>query len=174
MSVEQLFGEGRDLNSLQMAARAFVLFFVLLVLVRVGGMRAFGRKSSFDTIIVITLGAVLSRAVVGVSPAIPTVVASLVFVVLHRFVAVLTAKVPAIERLFKGKQTVLYRGGILELDAMHRNGISRRDLEEAVRTNANRMKLSDVLEIHLESSGDLSVVEDVMGEARRVRRATAA
>jgi len=29
---------------------------------------------------------------------------------------------------------------------------------------------SDVLESHLESSGDLSVVEDVVGEARRMRR----
>lgn len=49
------FGEGRDLDTLQMAARAFVLFFVMLVLVHVAGMRAFGRKHSFGTIIVITL-----------------------------------------------------------------------------------------------------------------------
>ncbi|HEX5063496.1 MAG TPA: YetF domain-containing protein [Kofleriaceae bacterium] len=174
MSVEQLFGEGRDLSALQMSSRAFVLFFLMLVLVRVAGMRAFGRHSSFDTIIVITLGAVLSRVVVGVSPAIPTVAASIVFVVLHRLVAIVTATVPALERLFKGRQKVLYRGGILELAAMRRAGISHADLEEAVRTKANRLKLPDVLEIHLESSGDLSVVDDVIGEARRVRRATAA
>jgi len=65
MSWEQLFGAGRELDALQMSARAFVLFFLMLVLVRVAGRRAFGRKSSFDTIIVITLGALLSRVVVG-------------------------------------------------------------------------------------------------------------
>ena len=78
-----------------------------------------------------------------------------------------------LERLVKGHDTVLYRGGILDLEAMHRAGISRADLEEAVRAKGNRLKLSDVLEIHLESSGDLSVVEDVVGEARRVKTVTA-
>jgi uncharacterized membrane protein YcaP (DUF421 family) len=172
MSLEQLFGEGRDLDALQMASRAFVLFFLMLVLVHVAGMRAFGRKSSFDTVIVITLGALVSRVVVGVSPALPTLAACGVLVVLHRVVAVLTATVPALERIVKGKQQVLYRGGVFDLDAMRRAGISRADLEEVVRTKANRLNLTDVLEIHLESSGDLSVVEDVVGEARRVRKAT--
>lgn len=173
MSLEQLLGEGRDLDSLQMAARAFVLFFLMLVYVRIAGMRAFGRKSAFDTIIVITLGALLSRVVVGVSPAIPTIVAGGVFVVLHRLIATLTVSMPALERLLKGKDVLLYRGGILDLEAMRNAGISRKDLEEAVRTKANRQRLSDVLEVRLESSGDLSVVEDVIGEARRVRTATA-
>jgi uncharacterized membrane protein YcaP (DUF421 family) len=171
--LHQLFGEGRDLDSLQMAARAVVLFFVMLVFVHVAGMRAFGRKAPFDSIIVITLGALLSRVVVGVSPAIPTIVAGAVFVVLHRVIAIATAVVPAFERLVKGHSTVLYRGGVFDLNAMRRAGISRADLEEAVRTKANRLRLTDILEIRLESSGDLSVVEDVVGEARRVRTATA-
>jgi uncharacterized membrane protein YcaP (DUF421 family) len=173
MSLDQLFGEGGDLTTLQMAARAFCLFFLMLVFVRVAGMRSFGRKSSFDTIIVITLGALMSRVVVGASPALPTIVASGVFVVLHRGIAVATATVPAFERLLKGGDVVLYRGGIFDLEAMRRAGISRADLEEAVRAKSNRLRLTDVLEIHLESSGDLSVVEDVVGEARRVKRAIA-
>ena len=170
--LEQIFGVGRELDELQMAARAFALFFLMLVLVRMTGMRAFGRKSSFDTIIVITLGAVLSRVVVGVSPAVPTIVASLVFVVLHRVVAMVTSAVPALERLVKGGHHVLYRGGVFDLRAMHRAGISRADLEEAVRSRAHRLRLADVLEIHLEASGDLTVVEDAVGEARRVQAAT--
>jgi uncharacterized membrane protein YcaP (DUF421 family) len=173
MSFEQLFGEGENLDALQMSARAFVLFFVMLVLVRVAGMRAFGRKSSIDTIIVITLGALLSRVVVGASAAMPTVIAAGVLVVVHRLIAIMTSTVPALERLLKGSRSVLYRGGIFDLKAMRRAGISRADLEEAVRAKSNRLRLTDVLEIHLESSGDLSVVEDVVGEARRVRTATA-
>jgi len=170
--LEQIFGVGRDLDALQMAARAFALFFLMLVLVRATGMRAFGRKSSFDTIIVITLGAVLSRVIVGVSPALPTIAGAIVLVALHRVVAMVTAAVPALERLVKGRHRVLYRGGVFDLRAMHRAGISRADLEEAVRSRARRLRMSDVLEIHLESSGDLTVVEDTVGEARRVQAAT--
>jgi uncharacterized membrane protein YcaP (DUF421 family) len=173
MSLDQLFGEGRDLDALQMGTRAFVLFFLMLVLVHVAGMRAFGRKHSFDTIIVITLGALISRVVVGVSPALPTIVACCVLVALHRLIAIATSLSPSLERVVKGKQVTLYRGGVFDLPAMRRAGISRKDLEEVVRTKANRLALSDVLEIHLEASGDLSVVEDVVGEARRVRKATA-
>ena len=170
MSLEQLFGYGENLSALQMGARAFVLFFLMLALMHVAGMRAVGRKASFDTIIVITLGALLSRVVVGASSALPTVAAAIVLVVLHRLIAMLTATSPAIERLVKGQHHILYRGGVFDLKAMRRTGISRRDLEEVVRTKANRLQLPDVLEIHLESSGELSVVEDVVGEARRVRK----
>jgi len=171
-TIEQIFGTGPELDALQMSARAFVLFFLMLILIRATGMRAFGRKSSFDTIIVITLGALLSRVVVGVSPALPVIAASTVLCVLHRAIAMLTAFAPSIERLLKGKQRVIYRGGVFDLDAMHRAGISRADVEEAVRSHANRLKLADVLEVHLESSGDLSVVEDLVGEARRAQRIT--
>jgi uncharacterized membrane protein YcaP (DUF421 family) len=173
MSLAQLFGEGRDLTTVHMATRALAVFLVMLAYLHIAGMRTFGKKSTFDTIIVITLGALMSRVIVGASEAIPTIVAGGVLVVLHRVIAMLTATVPAVERLVKGSHTVLYRGGVLDLEAMRRTGISRADLEEAVRTKANRLRLTDVLEIHLESSGDLSVIDDVVGEARRTRTAIA-
>ncbi|MGI8582874.1 MAG: hypothetical protein ACR2KX_11780 [Chitinophagaceae bacterium] len=47
----KLFGEGKDLNALQMGDRAFVMFFITLFLIRLAGMRAFGQKSAFDTIL---------------------------------------------------------------------------------------------------------------------------
>jgi uncharacterized membrane protein YcaP (DUF421 family) len=171
MSVAQVFGEGRDLETVHMAARAVAVFLVMLAYLHIAGMRTFGKKSTFDTIIVITLGALMSRVIVGASEALPTIVAGGVLVVLHRIIAMLTATVPTIERLVKGTHTVLYRGGVLDLEAMRRTGISRADLEEAVRAKANRLRLTDVLEIHLESSGELSVIDDVVGEARRTRTA---
>src|SRR5512142_1860422 len=79
--IATVFGHGKDLNALQMSCRAFVLFFVALVLVRICGMRAFGRKSSFDTVVLVGLGTVLMRAVYGASPAIPIVCASGVLVI---------------------------------------------------------------------------------------------
>ena len=173
MTLEQIFGVGENLDAFQMAARAVVLFCLMLVLVHVAGMRTFGRKAAFDTILMITIGALLSRVVVGASAAIPTVVASVVLVALHRIIAIVTALVPSLERVVKGGSTWLYRGGMLNQKAMKRAGISRADLEEAVRAKSNRHSLAEVLEIHLESSGDLSVVEDVVGEARRLQKATA-
>jgi uncharacterized membrane protein YcaP (DUF421 family) len=156
--IETIFGSGRDLAASQMAVRAFVLFFVTLVLVRLAGMRAFGRKSSFDAIIVIMLGAVLSRAVTGESPAVSTIAAGCVLVIVHRCLAMLTARLRPLERIVKGERTVLYRDGVFEWRAMNRAGISLADLEEAVRSRTGQNRFDEVYEIDFETSGDLTVI----------------
>jgi uncharacterized membrane protein YcaP (DUF421 family) len=170
MSLEDLFGSGRELTALQMSVRALVCFFTLLALTRLAGMRAFGRKSTFDVVIVITLGAVLSRMIVGVSPALPTIAAAIVLVALHRIIAVVTAAVPALERIIKGDSHVIYRGGIFDVKRMRRAGISRADIEQAVRKHANQLSLREVLEVRLEPTGELTVIEDEVGRRNRAER----
>ena len=156
--IDAIFGYGgKHLGTAQMAARAFVIFFIAIALVRIGGMRAFSRKSSFDIIILVNLGAVMSRAIYGASPAAPILAASLVLVVVHRVVAIVAARVPHIERLVKGRAEIVYREGVFDYHVMSRAGISRADLEEAVR-KAHHRSLPDVHEIQLEASGDLTVV----------------
>ncbi len=151
--LDTLFGHGRDLDALQMSLRALVIFFVALVLVRIGGMRAFGRRSSFDSVILVGLGAVITRAIYGASPAIPIVAASAVLVVVHRLVAMLTARVPRLERVVKGRAVLLYHDGEVDARAMQRAGISHNDVDEAARAD----NIDDVREVRLETSGDLTV-----------------
>ncbi len=82
-----LFGEGKDLNTLQMACRAFVVFFITLAFIRFTGMRTFGVKSAFDHCIIIMLGAVLSRSITGASAFLPTITAAFVLVLVHKILA---------------------------------------------------------------------------------------
>ncbi len=83
-TIHDLFGQGFNLNILQMTLRAIAIFFIALVLVRYTGMRMFGIKSAFDICVTIILGAVLARAIVGASPFIPTVIASIALVIVHK------------------------------------------------------------------------------------------
>ena len=75
-----LFGEGRNLDPLQMGMRSIAVFLIALTLIRLSGRRSFGQRSPFDSVVVILLGATLSRAIVGASPFIATAVASVVIV----------------------------------------------------------------------------------------------
>ena len=87
MDIKELFGSGEHLTALQMGVRAFIMFFITLALIRFGGMRIFGKKTAFDNILVIMLGAILARGVVGASPFFSTVAAAAVMVVIHRILA---------------------------------------------------------------------------------------
>ena len=157
--IDRLFGSGENLDALQMGMRALVLFFVTLVLVRAGGMRAFGARSPFDTIVVITLGAVLARAVVGASPMVPTIVAAAVISVVHRGLALIAAQSITVARLLNGKPKRVYDRGAFDRRVMNLYGISERDLDQAARKSANADGVEGVDEIWLETSGDLSVVK---------------
>ncbi|HTD94678.1 MAG TPA: hypothetical protein VK644_12725, partial [Chitinophagaceae bacterium] len=74
---------------MQVGLRAAAMFLVALIMIRVGGKRILGRKTPFDTIVAIMMGAILSRGVVGVSPFGHTVVAVAVMIAIHRLISVL-------------------------------------------------------------------------------------
>ena len=109
--IETLFGEGKDLTALQMGMRAFVMVFIGLIMVRIAGMRTFGKNSAFDVVISIMLGAVLGRAIVGVSPFLPVVIAGLVMVLVHRLLGMISLHKGWIEKVVKGEARILFKNG---------------------------------------------------------------
>ncbi len=155
----KLFGEGKELNALQMADRAFVMFFITLILIRIAGMRAFGQKSAFDMIIVIMLGAILSRAVTGASAFFPTVVAGFVLAVVHRLLALISIYNETIGSIIKGSKTILFRNNKVIKKNMMNCCVSYKDLQEEVRLILNETTMDNVEEIFMERSGKISIVK---------------
>ena len=154
-----LFGEGKDLNSLQMTCRAIVSFFLTLVLIRVAGIRTFGKKTPFDNVVAIMLGSIFSRVVVGASGFVPTTLACLAFVLVHRLLAWISVYHDGIGRWIKGEKIVLFSDG-KQLDRnMRKARISEKDLWESVRQRINADDLEEVKEIVMERNGEISVVK---------------
>ena len=154
----KIFGSGDNLSPWHMTARAFVMFFIALVLIRISGMRSFGSKSAFDNIIVIMLGAILSRAVVGASPFLSTVAAGVTVCVVHRVLAMLCTRFHFISNLLKGTDLMLYKDGTIQKENMLKADITNGDLEEGIRLAANVNSLQKVSEVRMERSGQISVV----------------
>ncbi|WP_431209986.1 DUF421 domain-containing protein [Puia sp. P3] len=154
-----LFGHGKDLNSLQMVCRAIVTFLMTLVFLRIAGVRTFGKRSAFDNVIIIMLGSVFSRVVVGASPVIPTTLACLAFVLVHSLLGLVGYYNDGIGRLIKGEKKLLYAGDKEQQRNMRIAQISRKDLLEAVRRELHTTDLAGVSEIYLERSGELSIIK---------------
>lgn len=158
MNLIDFFGEGDELTSLQMGFRALVVYFITLILLKISGIRTFGKKTGFDNIIIILLGAVLSRAIAGASPFIPTMCAGLILALSHRLLGWLSLHIQSFGRFVKGEESVLYRNGEIIRKNLKKNLLTDGDLMESVRLNANVNSLEHVETIYMERSGQISVV----------------
>ena|SRR5436190_10766380 len=158
MNINEIFGSGEELAPLQMAARAFIMFFIALLLIRIAGMRVFGIKTAFDNILVIMLGAILSRGVVGASPFFSTIAAA-AMILIHKILAWLAMKKSWIGKIVKGYRHSLYHNGVIREDNLRRTAISKDDLMEGVRLEVNRNSLDEVEQIFIEKTGEISVVK---------------
>jgi uncharacterized membrane protein YcaP (DUF421 family) len=153
-----LFGEGRNLDLLQMGLRAIVIFVIALALIRVSGRRSFGQRSPFDSVVVILLGATLSRAIVGASPFVATVFASFLIVACHRMLAWACMRSRRFERLVGGVEREVYSNGEFNAREMHAALMTRTDIEETVRQKTGSRSMDNVAAAILERNGEVSVI----------------
>ena len=157
--IDRLIGKGEELTALHMAIRTIIIFIIALIMLRIAGIRTFGKKTAFDLVIIIMLGAVLSRAIVGASPFVPIICASLVMVLIHRLLGILSYHSDFIGRLVKGEKKSLYKNGVPDKTNMRQVQISRNDIMEEVRVNLNQDNLRDVEEIFIERNGKISIIK---------------
>ena len=155
----ELFGEGKDLNALQMSCRTVVMFIIALALIRIAGIKTFGKNSAFDNIIIIMLGAILSRGVVGVSPFFPVVSSGLTLVLMTRIISVLSIYNKAFGKLVKGQSRSLLKNGTINKSNLHKSLLSENDLIESIRKEGNTTSLEDIEEAFLERDGTISIIK---------------
>lgn len=159
MDITELVGSGRDLTPLQMSIRAVAIFIIALVLLRFSGRRSYGMKTPFDNVIFILLGAILSRAVTGVSPFFSTIAATTSIVLLYRLFAWIGLHSGAFGKIVKGDSKILYKDGELMRENMNSCFISERDLMEGIRMNSNIDSLDKIKEVYIERCGRISVIK---------------
>ncbi|MDF7811939.1 YetF domain-containing protein [Hymenobacter sp. YC55] len=158
----ELFGLHAEANSIttsQVAARAVLVFCAALAMLRVAGPRTFGRDTAFDLVLKITLGSLLSRAVMAASPLWSTLLACAIFVGLHRLLAMVAYRYEWFGWLIKGKATMLAEDGQILRNKMRQSDITEKELLEGLRETASISSLDKVESMHLERSGKISVIK---------------
>lgn len=158
-TLNDLFGTGKDLTAIQMSCRGVVIFIITLILLRISGRRSFGLKTPLDNIIVILLGALLSRAVVGASPFWPIVAVSLVLVLMHRFFGWVTVHSEAFRKLTQGNKIPVFDNGKWIENNLGKALICKEDVMQGVRKSALTEDMNKIQAVYMERNGEISVVK---------------
>lgn len=153
-----LFGEGKDLNPLQTAMCAVVVFAIGLALVRLSGRRSFDQRAPFDFVVSVLLGATLIRAIIGASPFVATVSASLALVAVHRPLGWACVRLPKLDRRIAGREHEVYREGSFDQGQMDATLIIVGDLHGGVHRTLASRTLDDVETAILERNGQVSLI----------------
>ncbi|PYK71728.1 MAG: hypothetical protein DME42_10265, partial [Verrucomicrobia bacterium] len=154
-----LGAEPKDLTFLQISLRGIIVFLATLAMVRIGHKRSLARKTAFDAVLIVILASVLSRAINGSSAFFATIGGGVVIVLVHRLFAFIAYHSHWFGCLLKGRPEVIVENGNLILATMRRNHISKHDLEEDLRLDAELEDASEVKVARVERSGDISFIK---------------
>jgi len=159
--VTALFGVKDHVSLSQGCARAVLIFFYGLLLLRISGRRTFGRWSALDIVVSIIVGSALGRALTGNAPLPGTMVAAAVMVGLHVLIANIVARFPRLARIIEGQSIILAEQGRIDHRARKNSMISTSDLEEALRQKGidGEAQIDQVKAMRLEPSGEISVIK---------------
>jgi uncharacterized membrane protein YcaP (DUF421 family) len=156
--IEILWKTDEQLGSIPMALRALIMFIVALILLRIGGIRIFGQKSALDNVIVIMLGAVMARGIVGASTLHATIIASTAMILTNWLIALICRKSDFFNNLVKGHAVVLIESGQIKWDAMRVVNLSKSDLMESLRLETKNESIDNVEKATLETNGRISFI----------------
>jgi uncharacterized membrane protein YcaP (DUF421 family) len=116
-------------------------------------------RMPLDNIITVLIGAILSKAVTGEVPFVPTIVACTAIVIIHRVFAWAGIHNKLFDRLIKGKSRILYENGVINKKNVEGSLIDENDILEGVRVNSNLGSIEETESIYMERNGEISVVK---------------
>lgn len=153
-----IFGTPNHLTAGQECARAVLIFFYGLFLVRIAGRRVFGKWAALDIIVSIIVGSNLSRVLTGNSPVIGTLLATTLLMALHWLLAHLAARSPFLSRLVEGRAIRIAEQGRLDPVEARRRAVTDADLNEALHQSGIE-RIEETRAITLEPSGKLTILK---------------
>ena len=150
--------KSEDLGFGHMAARAFVMYIALIIVVRSAKKRFLSNATAFDFILTVMVGAIAARAMTGGAPFFASLLGLLVLVWMHWIFSALGRQSPTFSNLIKGHPTLLVKDGKVQHDALRAAHMSMEDLEDDLREKGVAA-VSDIKDARLERSGKLSVIK---------------
>lgn len=154
-----------DLDSLKgIVISAVLVYFFILIILKVSGKRTLSDLSVFDFVITITMGPIAGNTIISKNTSvIEGFVAIATLALLQYILVILNNKFKFIEKVLEIDPTLLYYKGKYFKKNMRDMRITKEDILQQVRTQSGTV-LENVNAVILESNGKLSVISDVKDE----------
>lgn len=145
------------LQALAVVFASAALYFFFLLLNKLIGQRLFMKMTGFDMLLVIVLGAIIGRAMMGHTPTFAAaIIVMSVLIGLEFFFGKLSGH-PRLGRMINNQPVLLMADGELLRDEMRRTHITTMDINARLR-GAGIHSREQVAAIILERTGDMSVL----------------
>ncbi len=125
--------QAQNLTLMAIILRAGVMFFAVLILLRVSNKRFLARRNALDTLLGLLLASMLARAINGSEPFFETIAAGFFIVFCHRILTWTAFRSHRLGTFLKGKPETVIDGGQPQLRTLACLHISEHDLKEDLR-----------------------------------------
>lgn len=138
---------------IEKVARSVIVYFFLIVILRLAGKRTLGQLTSFDLVVLLLLSNTVQNAIIGNDNSLSGgLIGAAVLVALNYLIVRSLYKHKRAERVIEGGVTILLRHGKFLDDNMKRQLITHSELEAAARRQGIQ-KMSDIRVARLELGG---------------------
>ncbi len=145
-----------ELPAWELAARGAIVYFALLVLVRLSGKRTVGQFTPFDLLVVVLLSEAVSNGMQGGDQSVAgSLVLAVTLITLNWVVAFVTARSQRMHDLIEGVPVLIGRDGQLFLPVLRRHRVPEADVLQALREGD--CELEDLQLAFLEADGKISI-----------------
>lgn len=142
---------------LEKIIRSILVYFFLLIALRLGGKRELGQMTGFDLVVLLLISNTVQNAIIGNDNSVlGGFVGATTLLIVNYFVVRLAYRYPSIMRLLEGESTVLVKNGQIILENLAAEVITQAELKVSLRRQGFR-SLAEVKQAILERDGSLTV-----------------
>ncbi|HSU67271.1 MAG TPA: YetF domain-containing protein [Tepidisphaeraceae bacterium] len=156
-AMQHMFGLG--LPVIEKILRAFIVYFFLLLGLRLAGKRELAQLNPFDLIVLLLLSNTVQNAIIGDDNTVTGgMIGAAALLVINYVMVRLVRGNRKLQRLLEGRADILIRNGQLQKDHLNRELISRAELVAAAHKQGIS-SLNEVQECVLEPTGTISFIQ---------------
>ena len=149
---------GLHLSPLEKVIRPVIVYFFLILGLRLGGKRELAQLNAFDLVVLLILSNTVQNAIIGEDNSlVGGLIGAVTLLLINYGMNRLLYTNPSVDRVLEGSRTVLVRHGAVDEAACRRELLTRAELEAAAHRQGFA-SLDDLEQAYLEPGGTITFV----------------